>query len=52
MKARLFVLMTVGEKPSNQIDDKVGWAAMARMFNLRDIFELVNDRSFAHQELI
>ncbi|GAC1468638.1 MAG: hypothetical protein PVSMB2_37000 [Ktedonobacteraceae bacterium] len=51
MQARLFVLMTVGNKPSNEMDDKIGWAAVTRMLNLRDILELVNngldDRSFA-----
>jgi hypothetical protein len=56
MKAGLFCLMTVGEKPSNQMNDKVGRAAMARVLNLRDIFELVNDRfndgTFAYEKLI
>ena len=52
MKARLFVLVTVSEQPSNQMNNKVGRTAMTRMLNLRDVFELVNNRAFAHQEFI
>lgn len=52
MKAGLLGLMTGSEKPSDQMNDKVGRAAMARVLNLRDIFELINDRlnnrAFAH----
>src|SRR5215469_2363542 len=38
------------------MDDKVSWATMARMLNLRNVFKLVNDRfndgAFAHQKFI
>jgi hypothetical protein len=31
MQARFFVLMAVGNEPSNQMNDKIGRAAMTRM---------------------
>ncbi len=43
MQAWLFILMTVSDKPCNQMDDKIRRTAMARMLDLRDVFELVND---------
>ncbi|GAC1467016.1 MAG: hypothetical protein PVS3B3_07160 [Ktedonobacteraceae bacterium] len=56
MQTWLFVLVTVGKKPSNEMDDKIGWAAVTRMLNLRDILELVDDRvndgPFTEQQLI
>lgn len=44
MQARFFVLMTVGNQPGQQMDDKIGGTAMTRMLNLRNVLELVNDR--------
>ncbi len=35
--------MAVGDQPSDQVDQEVDRAAMARMLNLRDVFELVRD---------
>ena len=43
MEAGLFVLMAVSNEPSNQMDDKIGWAAVTRMLDLRNVLELVND---------
>jgi len=43
MERWLLGLPSVGNQPSDKIDDKVGPAAMTGMFNLRDILELVND---------
>ena len=40
---RLFGLFAIGNQAADQIDQKIGRAAMTRMFNLRDILELVND---------
>lgn len=51
MQTGLFVLMTVGKEPSDQMDDKIGRAAVTRVLNLRNILELIddglNDGSFA-----
>ncbi len=52
MQARFFVLMTVGDEPGNQMNRKIGGTAMTRMFDLRNILELVNNGSFAQQELV
>ena len=56
MQPRLFVLKAVGEKSSDQMDDEIGWAAVTRVLNLRNILELVNDglddSSFAQQQFI
>jgi hypothetical protein len=41
MQARLFVLVTVSDQPSKQMDDKIRRTAMARMLVLRDVFEWV-----------
>ncbi len=35
--------MTVGDEPRDQIDQEVDGAAMARMLNLTDVFELIGD---------
>lgn len=52
----LFGLMAVGDETCDQIDQEVDRAAMARMLNLRDVFELIgdglDDGSFAQQELV
>jgi hypothetical protein len=34
MQTGLFVLMTVGDQPGDQMDDKIRGTAMARMLNL------------------
>lgn len=51
-----FVLMTGGNESGNQMDHKIDRTAMARMLDLRDILELVDDgrdtRAFAYQELV
>ncbi len=56
MQTRLFVLMAVSDETSNQMDDKIRRAAMTRMFDLRDVLELVNDGlnncPFAEQQLV
>lgn len=40
---RFFGLAAVGNQATHQIDEEIHWAAMARVLNLRDIFELVNN---------
>lgn len=56
MQTWLFVLMTVGKKPSHYMDDKIDRAAVTRMLDLGNILELINDglndRSFAQQQLV
>src|SRR5438067_6218241 len=48
--------MAVGKKPSYQMDDKIGRAAVTRMLNLQNSLELVknglNDHSFAHHQFV
>jgi len=48
--------MTVGDKPCDQVDQKVDRAAMAGMLDLRDVFELIrdglDDGAFAEQEFV
>lgn len=48
--------MGVGDKTTNDIDHEVGHAAMAGVFDVRDVLELINDRfqdaAFAEQELV
>ena len=48
--------MTISNKPTNDIDHGIDGTAMTRMFNLWNIFELVNDRlndwAFASEKLI
>lgn len=36
--------MTIGNQPTDHMDEKVGWASMATVFNLRDVLQLVVDR--------
>ncbi len=56
MKRRLLGLPSVGNQTGDEIDEKVGAAAVAGVFNLGDILELVNDgldnESFAYQQLV
>ena len=42
MERWLLGLPSVGNQTGDEIDDKVGWAAVTGVFNLRDILELVN----------
>lgn len=48
--------MAIRYQASEQVDDEVDRASMARMLNLRDVFELVkdafDDRTFPEQELV
>ena len=50
--------MAVGNQPCDQVDQEVDGATMARMLDLRDVFELISDglddgsfseKEFAHQ---
>gem|GEM_PF-4956671 len=41
MQTWFFLLMAISKKSSNQMDDKIGWTAMTRMFNLGNVLELV-----------
>jgi hypothetical protein len=56
MQTWFFVLVTVGNKPSNQMDNEIRRAAMTRVLDLGNVFELVNDAlnegSFAHQQFV
>jgi len=56
MQTWFFVLVTVGNKPSNQMDNEIRLAAMTRVLDLGNVFELVNDAlnegSFAHQQFV
>jgi hypothetical protein len=56
MQARLFVLMAVGKKPSDQMHHKIDGTAMTRVLDLRDILELIDNRldnrPFTQQEFI
>ena len=56
MKTRFFVLMTVGDEASDQMDHEIGGTAVTRMLNQGDVFELVNDRfnnrTFTYQHFI
>jgi len=44
MKRRLLLLIRVSDQPGKQIDNKIGNAAMTRVFDLATIFELIIDR--------
>ena len=48
--------MTIGNQPTDHIDEKIGWTPMATVFDLRDVFELVIDRfdddPFAQEPLV
>ena len=56
MQGRLFGLMAIRTETSEQMNHKIGGAAMARMLNLRDVLKLIdnrfNDGSFAHEKLV
>ncbi len=43
IEGRLLGLVAVGNQSTDDIDHKVGGAAMPGMLNLRDVLELVND---------
>lgn len=48
--------MAVGNEPCHQVDQEVDGTAMARMLNVRDVFELIgdglDDGTFAQEELV
>jgi len=48
--------MAVGNQPSDQVNQEVDGAAMTRMLDLRDVFELIgdglDDGAFAKQEFV
>lgn len=56
MKRWLLLLIGVGDQSRNQVDNKIGDTAMARMFDLADVLELIIDgldqRAFSQQKLI
>ena len=58
MKAerRLLGLTRIGNETTNEIDEKVGGAAVARMLNLGNVLELVNNSldngAFSQQNLV
>jgi len=39
----LLGLVTVGDKPCEQVDEEIDGTAMTRVLNLRDVLEVVND---------
>ena len=56
MQAWFFVLMAVGDEPSNEMYDKMSRATMTRMLDARNILESIDDRldnhPFAQQALV
>ncbi len=52
-RAEFLGLVAVGDEARDQMDDEMGGVAMARMLNLRDVLELIedrlNERAFAQQ---
>ena len=56
MQTWLLVLMAVGKESGDQMHHKIDGTAMARMLDLRNILELVNNgldnRSFAQQQFV
>ena len=52
----LFILMAVGTEPGGQMHDKIDRTALARVLNVLDILELVDNgldnRTFAEQQFI
>src|SRR2546430_2476525 len=56
MQPWFLVLMAVGNQPGHQMNDKIERAAMSRMLNLRNVFELVDNRldddPFAQEQLL
>jgi hypothetical protein len=45
MQAWFFVLMTVGNEPGNHMDHKIGGTPMTGMLDVRNMLELVANRS-------
>jgi hypothetical protein len=41
---RLLGLVAIGDEPREQVDNEVDRAAMARVFDLADVLELIDDR--------
>lgn len=56
MKTRLFRLVTIGNQTANDVHKAISRAAVTRMFNLRDVLDLVNhrldDRTLASEHLV
>ena len=56
MEFWLFKLVTVGNQAANDVDPTVDGTAVTRMFDLRDVLELVNhrldDRALASEQLV
>ena len=56
VQGRFLGLMAVGDEATEEIDEEVGGAAVAGVFDLGDIFELIEDgfdnRTFPQQELV
>ena len=44
MKGRFLGLVTIGDEAAEEIDEEVGRTAVAGMFDLRDVLELIEDR--------
>ena len=49
-------LVAIGSEARKQVDQEVVWAAVARVLDLADILELINDRlderAFAQEQLV
>ena len=43
IERRFFLAEGISHQPSDHIDKEVEWAAMARMLDLRDVFQLIVD---------
>ena len=43
VEGRFLGLVTVGDEAAEEIDEEVDGAAMARVLNLGDVFELIED---------
>ena len=56
MKGRFLGLVAVGDEATEEIDEEVAGAAMAGVFDLGDVFELVEDgfdnRAFTQQYFV
>ena len=56
VKGRFLRLVTVGNQATEQIDTEIERAAVTRVFDLRDVLELVSDglddRATAQQQLV
>lgn len=48
--------MAIGNQTGDNIEEGVNWTAMTRVFNLRNVFELVkhtfNDGALAQEQLV